>query len=72
MTLVQKHCTIPSTRARARPRLDNCGVGSGVGVRSGVFCVVPSGVVDVVDDACMDGSVSDVIHAGNSELLRVS
>ena len=42
------------------------GVGVGVGARAGVSCVVPSGVVDDVGDACMDGSVSAVIHTGSN------
>ena len=66
--------------ACAHSRLDSCGVGSGVGFGVGfgvgagavVSCVVSSGAVDDVDDACMDGSVSDVIHTvsgfGNSGL----
>ena len=46
--------------ACAHSRLDQCGFGSGVGVGfgacEGASCVVSSGVVDDVDDACMDGS----------------
>ena len=48
-------------------------VGPGVGVCSGFPCVVSSGVVDDEDDACMDGTVTDVIpSASNSELLSFS
>ena len=33
-------------------------------------CVVSAGVVDDVDDACMDGSVSDVIHTGSNSVIQ--
>ena len=73
VALVLIHCTIP-IHACAHPRLDNCGVGSGVGVgvggRAGVSCVVPSGAVDDVDDACMDGFVYDVIHTGSNSVIQ--
>ena len=48
------------------------GVGFGDGARAGVSCVVPSVAVDDVDDACMDGSVSDVIHTGSNSVFRAS
>ena len=60
--------------ACAHSRLDNCGVGSavgvGVGARAGVSCVVPSVAVDDVDDARTDGSVSDVIHTGSNSVFQ--
>ena len=42
----------------------------GVGACAGVRCVVSSGFVDDVDDACMDGSVSDVIHPGSNSVIQ--
>ena len=60
--------------ACAHSRLDNCGVGSGVGFGVGagavVSCVVSSGVVDDVDDVCMDGSVPDVIRPGSNSVIQ--
>ena len=60
--------------ACAHSRLDSFGVGSGVGVGvgvcAGVSCVVPSGAVDDVDDACMDGSVTDVIHTVSNSVIQ--
>ena len=47
------------------------GFGVGIGFRAGVPCVVPSGAVDHVDDACMDGSyVYDVIHTGCNSVIQ--
>ena len=58
--------------ACAHSRLDSSGVSSGVGFGVGagavVSCVVSSGAVD--DDACMDGSVSDVIHTGSNSVIQ--
>ena len=42
------------------------GVGFGFGDGAVVSCVVSSGAVDDVDDACMDDSFSDVIHTGSN------
>ena len=60
--------------ACAHSRLDNCGVGSGVVlgleyvlVFLGLFLLV---AVDDVDDACMDGSVPDVIHPGSTSVIQ--
>ena len=48
------------------------GPGVGAGVRAGavVSCVVSSGVVDDVDDACMDGSALDVIRPGSNSVIQ--
>ena len=60
--------------ACAHSRLDGCGVGSGVGSGAGagavVSCVVSSGVVDDVDDTCMDGSALDVIRPGSNSVIQ--
>ena len=46
------------------------GWGWGVGVCAGVRRVVSSGVVDGVDDACMDVSVSDVSLPGSHSVIQ--
>ena len=60
--------------ACAHSRLEKCGVGSGgeggVGACAGVSCVVSSGVVDDVDDACMDGSALDGIRVGSNSVIQ--
>ena len=60
--------------ACAHSRLDGCGVGSGVGAGVGagavVSCVDSSGVVDDVDDACVDGSALDVIRRGSNSVIQ--
>ena len=58
--------------ACAHSRLDNNNVSSGVvvGGCAGVSCVVPSGAVDDVDDACVDGSVTDIIHAVSKSVIQ--
>ena len=56
--------------ACAHSRLDLCGVRFGVGVglgsRSGALCGVFPGVVDDVDDACMDGTALDGVHVASN------
>ena len=60
--------------ACAHSRLDLCGVGSGVGVGLGACarasCGVFPGVVDDVDDACMDGSALDDIRVVSIFLIQ--
>ena len=60
--------------ARAHSRLaSDCmgsGVGDGVGVCAGASCVVSSGVVDDEDGACMDGTVTDVIHSASNSVIQ--
>ena len=55
-------------------RLDQCGVGSDVGVGfgacAGVSCVVSSGVIDNVDDACMDGSALDGVRVVSNSVIQ--
>ena len=46
------------------------GVGAGVGAGAVVSCVVSSGVVDDVDNACMDGSAPDVILPGSYSVIQ--
>ena len=41
-------------------------------VCAGVSCVISSGAVDDVDDACMDGLVTDIIHSVSHSLIQVS
>ena len=60
--------------ACAHSRLDLCGVGFRVGVGlgscSGALCGVFPGVVDDVDDACMDGTALDGIHVASNSLIQ--
>ena len=44
-------------------------VGAGGGVCAGVPRVVSSGVVDV-EDACMDGTATDVIHSASNSVIQ--
>ena len=46
------------------------GVGAGAGAGAVGSCVVSSGVVDDVDDACMDGSAPDVIRPGSNSVIQ--
>ena len=45
-------------------------VRAGVGAGAVVSCVVSSGVVDDVDDACIDGSALDVIRPGSNSVIQ--
>ena len=58
--------------ACAHSRLDNYGVGSGVGfgVCAGGRRVVSSFVVDDLDDSCMGGSVLDVVRPGSNSVIQ--
>ena len=63
------HCTIPSMHVRILVLTVVVWV-LVLGAGAVVSCVVSSGVVDDVDDACVDGSALDVIRPGSSSVIQ--